>query len=49
MVGRVTNSDKLETAVGIVLGFIEVMLLFGMLYIGIAGLIKEVGKKIFSS
>ena len=44
-----TDNDKLETAIGIVLGFIEVVLLFGTLYVGIAGLMKEVGKKIFSS
>ena len=44
-----TDNDKLETTVGIILGFVEVVLLFGTLYVGIAGLMKEVGKKIFSS
>ena len=42
-----TDKDRLVTAIGIILGTIEVILIFGMLYAGIIGLAKEVGKKIF--
>ena len=42
-----TDKDKLVTAIGIILGTIEVILLFGMLYAGIVGLAKEVGKRVF--
>ena len=42
-----TNKDELVTAIGIILGTIEVILVFGMLYLGIIGLTKETAKKVF--
>ena len=41
------NKDGLVVTIGIILGTIEVILLFGMPYAGILGLTKEAGKRVF--
>ena len=42
-----TTKETARTAIGIVLGIIEVFIMFGMLYWGIIGLTKETAKKVF--
>jgi len=47
MDNNLTTKETARTAVGIILGMIEVFVVFGMLYWGIIGLTKETAKKVF--